>query len=569
MTLPKCKIETYTGATLDYTLTNDDIESVHMKDVLNGIGTFNFTVPTLKGTPSSTYNYGDIAVSDKAKFYFWYADTETCPATPDFVGRITKISVPLADGYHRIFEGKLHTEILERRIQPAQCWNNVHVDTIAEEIASELTLGGSVGSGTMDNDDSHVTVYSSNDTYLDLLKKISDYWVSAGSQVRKDFYIDIGDAGHPLGHLYWKTRPVRTANVETLSVGTNILNYVVLRDGEPVKNNITVYGNQGKIGVPGHEGRCQPSDKDGWTETTADWTEELGTLTAESGSPKVGAATLCIQSEELTPGGDEYTKFRRPVNIETYGDAAYQTLNFYTFPVNGLMDSSKLRLYAPDASNYYEADVDFGAFSAWKWQQFLLGQNQEYNVDTNPTGIWTGTGSTRNWTTIVEICFLTNGPPAGHTNYYDGLYFGHGRFRNTATNPASITAYEQRDKQMVDDTLLSDAECQTRAETLLYQLKDSPIRIDVEIVGNTNVKIGDQLSMTIPAEAITASPYDVLTVTHDYSVREFKTSASLLNSSLVAAEINKRLLPCGAVMESIERNFENQKMISKGLKMVK
>jgi hypothetical protein len=208
---PKYKIETYTGTTLDHTITDE--ATGHVKDVLNGIGTFNFTLPTARGIPATPYAYTDIAVSDKAKFYFWYSDKESCPATPQFVGRITKISAPLADSYYRIFEGKLHSEILQRRLQPAQYWNNVEVGTIPIEVATDLGLG----TGLIALDATHVTVYSSNDTYLDLLKKISDYWVNAGSQVKKDFYVDVGDAGHPLGHLIWDVRPLRTTDVETLT----------------------------------------------------------------------------------------------------------------------------------------------------------------------------------------------------------------------------------------------------------------------------------------------------------------------------------------------------------------
>jgi hypothetical protein len=320
--------------------------------------------------------------------------------------------------------------------------------------------------------------------------------------------------------------------------------------------------------VPGHEGRCQPSDKDTWTQAAdlANWTEELGTISAPAVSPKVGTSNICVVAEDVA--GTNYTKIRRTVNIETYGDGAYQTLNFYGQIIFGIPTLKKVRLYAPNNANYFQSDISAGA--PWTWNQIQLGQNQEYNVDTNPTGPWTTSG-TPNWTTITEICFYTEGPgaPSSQTMYYDGLYFGHGRFRNTATNPASVTAYEQRDMQVTDDSLLSDAECATRAETLLYQLKDPPIRIDFETDGNPNIKIGDQLTMTIPAESISAAPYDVLTVTHDFTKDNFKTSASLVNSSLVAANINIRALPIAVLGESIERRFEIQSQISKGLRLIR
>lgn len=556
--IPKCKIETYTGTTLDYTLT--DKATVHVKDVLNGVGTFNFFVPTVSGLPSQGYSYTDIALADKAKFYFWDSTTGTCPANPQFVGRINKITAPLAGGYYRIFEGKLLSEILQRRVQPAQYWLATDADAIVTEIIGDLVLGSDI-----DADGTHLTIYSQNDTYLDLLRKVSDYWFSAGSQVKKDFYVNIDDAPHPNGHLVWKVRPLRTAGVETLTVGTNILNYAVLHDIETVKNNITAYGYQGRIGIPGHEGRCQPADKDGWTEPDppVGWTADYGTVTTESAGPKVGANLLCVVSE--VDGGINKTQIRRTVNIETYGDGAYQTLNFYCDQIFGLIGTHEVRLYAPDSSNYFYTSFTCG--DPWQWNQIQLGQNQEYNVDTNPTAPWLKVG-TPNWTLITEICFYTSDAGSVHTIYYDGLYFGHGKFRYTASNAGSITAYTQRDMQIVDDSLLSDAQCTTRAETLLYQLKEAPTRIDIETLGNTNIKIGDQLTITVPAEGITTQPYDVLTVTHDFTSDNFKTSASLINSSLVSSDINIRTLPCGVVAENIEKRFESQREVAKGMRTI-
>ena len=557
MSLPKCKVEIYKGANLTYSLTEE--VSVHIKDVLNGVGTFNFFVPTLKGTPSQGYKYLDIVGGDKAKFYFWYADITSCPATPQFVGRISKPTGTLTDGYARIFEGKLHSEILQRRIQPAQYWSATDADVIIAEIISDLGIGSDITA-----DATHVTVYSQNDTYLDLMKKLSDHWVSSGVQLKKDFYVDAGDVGHPNGHLIWKPRPLRTVGVETLTVGSNIKNYTVLNgDVETVKNNITAYGYQGRIGIPGHEGRCQPSDKDGWTEATTGWTKDIGGVLSAVAFGKVGTNNLAVTS--ALDGGIHKTKIRRTVDIETYGDGAYQTLNFYDDQIFGLVTTHEVRLYAPDNSNYFYAS--FICNDPWQWNQIQLGQNQEYNVDTNPTAPWYTSG-TPNWTRISEICFYTDNAGA-HTMYYDGLYFGHGRFRNTASNGASITAYQQRDMQMVDDSLLSDAECQTRAETLLYQLKDPPKRIDIETKGNTNIKIGDQLLLTIPAENISASPYDIITVTHDFADGKLATVASTVNSNLDPTLINVRTLPCGVVNENIEKRFDLGRDIARGLRIIR
>jgi len=115
----------------------------------------------------------------------------------------------------------------------------------------------------------------------------------------------------------------------------------------------------------------------------------------------------------------------------------------------------------------------------------------------------------------------------------DGLYFYPIRPTATASNAASKTSYGQRDQEVTDDKLHSDSECQKRAETLLYQRKDAPIQITVRTPGNTNILVGDRLSMTIPAENITAQNYDVISVEHAFSMRGFLTTATMVNSANV------------------------------------
>lgn len=63
--------------------------------------------------------------------------------------------------------------------------------------------------------------------------------------------------------------------------------------------------------------------------------------------------------------------------------------------------------------------------------------------------------------------------------YVDGLYFDKGRWRSTAEDATSQTNYGVREAEYRFDTLHSDSDCEKRAETLLYPLKDPPIRLDV------------------------------------------------------------------------------------------
>jgi len=87
-----------------------------------------------------------------------------------------------------------------------------------------------------------------------------------------------------------------------------------------------------------------------------------------------------------------------------------------------------------------------------------------------------------------------------------------------------VTDWEEEgmhaDLVVIDDNLRSDAECESRANTLKAKLKDPTTQIDVLTTLNLNILIGDRLSMTIPAEGIAAANYDVLSVEHTLSENE-------------------------------------------------
>jgi hypothetical protein len=58
----------------------------------------------------------------------------------------------------------------------------------------------------------------------------------------------------------------------------------------------------------------------------------------------------------------------------------------------------------------------------------------------------------------------------------------------------------------------------------------APVQIEVTVVGDTNILVGDRLSMTIPAENITAADYDVISVEHSLTGQSFLTKATMVNS---------------------------------------
>jgi len=515
--IPKCKVETYTGATLDHTIT-DDLTNVHVRMVLNGVGTFAFAVPVFKGTTGQGYNYTDIVLNDTVKVYFWYDNVENAPTTPNFAGKICKISGVMAQGgFYRVFEGKSLGEVLERRLKRNKGWQNTAASTIVTELANDLGLGTS-------------DTLSVAQTYLDVLKDISDYWVDATTQIKKDFYVDVDN------DLVWKSRPIRSTGVETLSVGENIQFYGVIRSILPVKNKIYVYGDYAFQDYY-------------WTDSLDHWTAVQGTMSQEG---------ISIKMDSDAEGDTEFCRTTNPYpfigGYKPVNPASADTLSFQYQMSPGVTNQSfTVRLEAPDSSNYFYQTFTGFSLNDWHAESLTLG----------PSGNWSSSGSP-SWTAIYKLRFITYAESASYSFYLKELKVTPLQLYGAAENSASQNSYGVRELQVTDSLLQSDSLCEKRAETLLYQLKDPPVRVDLTINGNTNVKIGDRLSLTIPAENISAQNFDVLAVEHDYVKGQgWSTKANLVSAGDI------RQLPSGSPLETIKSHFETQRKVARGVQLVR
>lgn len=537
MTKPVYKIETYTGAVLDHTIEKDALE-IRFKEILTSdVGGFRIVLPTKKN--GSDYYYDDIAVFDKVKIWL---DYDSVSGDPDFIGRIYRISAPLSveGGYVRIIRGKSQGEILQRRFKKDKSWINIDASVIVTELANDL----SIGTGSIESDTTDLNLTVKTETYFDLLKKISDYY-DAGGSVKKDFYVDIDY------DLVWAERdgtsPFRSgASVETFTVGDNIVNYQVLRDIENVRNDIVVYGDAGTF---------EPQDQDSWTESLTNWTASAGTLSLENAIKKYGNYSVECWSESL--GTD--TKFKRTFDVLTLRDI--NELRFWRL-VDATPSTSKVRLLAPDTSNYFEADMT--TTEGWQHKSYSLGPTEIYDANLNPNGAWTETG-TPNWWNMQGIQFWVEYGPQDVYTYIDALYFAPVRWTGSVSDNTSKTNYGTREMEYTDDDLKSDTQCDVKAETLLYQMKDPVIRIDLVVVGNSNVLVGDRLSMTIPAENISASSYDVISVEQVLlpAPHGFRTYISMVDSA------NTRFAPVVTTNELLRRQWIDQKVIAQGKLVVK
>lgn len=543
MTKPVYKIETYTGAVLDHTIEKEVI-SVHVKErVTSAPGIFSFAVPSKKN--GDTYYYNDIVVDDKVKIYLGYKTISASDLVS--VGKILNISAPLSTqlGYIRVFTGKNQGEILERR-QKTKYWGAIGASTIVTELANDLSLG----TGDIVADATAVTLAAANEPYWRVLQRISDYWFNAGTQIKKDFYVDIDN------DLVWKARPIRTSGVEMLTVGDNIISYVVTRDVKSVKNKIYVYGAKTKT--------YPLTDIDSLTNSTTDWAVDAGDNIATSSDRKSGSVSIDIYDNDggagawrdnigtqkaLFPHRDQFThlNFWFKVTDTAAIPVPYIDIHLYCNP-------------SPTITDGFLWDIGWNTvpcsypLGTWLHVSLPLGPHHEGAAE------WTQFGS-GTWDDIESLHFNVldvDGSATVHL-YIDECYFSGARFYALADAGASVV----REYTVIDDTLLTDADCQKRAKTLLYQLQDTPIRIDVLTRGNTNLLIGDRLSLTIAAEGISASNYDIVEVDHNVLRGAFTTSVKTVDTA------NKRALPPTTQNEVLKEQFNIQKEIARGIQIIK
>lgn len=542
MTIPIYKIEVWQGGGLLHTFESEAINVAVNEVVTSGVGNFSFTLPTKWGV---NYRYDDINVYDQVKIWMGYKSKGLTQLT---TGKIYRISTPfnMDSGFIRVFVGKNQGEILQRRVKGRKAWVSTGASTIVTELANDLSLGtGSIGA-----DATAVTMTVDKDTYYNVLRKLSDYWTGGGS-LKKDFYVDTNN------NLVWDDRPLRTAGVETLTVGDNIMAYNVTRSIEDLKNKIYMFGNKVPFNAldPSVLNRKNPSDGDGWTWVGTGWTATIGSVASNSTSPKIGSDFTRFTSNGSNEIEGNYTFGQTWVEgLEGYGAIELWHRHSQSLTTNHFT----VRLWCDDSGNYYEEDFTYTVPNdTWEFFRKAIGPHNTYDADTNPDGEWVATGSPT-WEDIKGIYFYAQAA-AGFTLDVDGLCFNFGRWRDTAEDSTSQTNYGVRELVVVDNDLGSDSECQTRAEALVYQLKDPVIRLDVVTVGNTNIKVGDRLSMTIPAENISAANYDVVEARHNFTPKGFLTAVSMVNSA------NTRDLPVTNVAELMRYRNIGSRQVARGV----
>ena len=262
-----------------------------------------------------------------------------------------------------------------------------------------------------------------------------------------------------------------------------------------VRNKAKVYGSQGKN---------FPADLDSWSESTLGWTVVSGTLSLESGRQRKGSYNLRVDAAASVEG-----------NIYRTFDALCKPQTFVVWawmPGNLGGGYGYVRLWAPDSSNYFQANIksilEGQCILQWGLISLALGPNQMYDADSNPNGIWTKTGNPQ-WSQVSGLQLIICTIGAASYYMYDGNFgFLNCSFTGTFEDSGSQSAYGLRELTETDEELSSDNECTLRAKAILAQLKDPAeyltIRSTVIDYGTTPILAGDKIHVTLPNENVDA-----------------------------------------------------------------
>jgi hypothetical protein len=267
-----------------------------------------------------------------------------------------------------------------------------------------------------------------------------------------------------------------------------------------------IFGVRNKITIYGYADRALPSDKD-WAESLTGWVALNGTLSLDSATFKVGVySVMCSSGAGAAPRRCRFYRTFSAENCKSgklkvwYGSWTYQSGNW---------DWQVVRLYAPDSSNYFQANLPYDNVVYWRLADFLLGPNNEYDANENPNGAWTKIGNP-DWKNVAGIEFdvqhktTTEDMPIR----IDGLFFEALRYRSMQEDLGSQSLYGLRELVDTDEELYSDNECMLRAKAIRAQLKDPAeyltVRSTVIDYGTTPLLPADKIHVTLPNENVDA-----------------------------------------------------------------
>lgn len=467
-----------------------------------------------------------------------------------------------------MYKGRDYGARLQRNFKGYKEWLDVNASDVVTEVATDLGLGTS----KIETDTTQVNLVidiDRHDSYFNIMKAVSDYWLDAATQIKKDFCVDASS------DLVWKNRPWRTSGVESISL-TDMVAYGLLRDIQSVKNWIHVYGAKEK---------AWPSDRDAFTDlqypsvkSSLDADAAIGQKVVSVVDASIfsvndpvliidttGEEENAIESINLTlndltmknnltraylvgsnafvlslPGWYSVTG-----NADVYGDSTDKIVGSYSVRhTNTVADYyGRMMLHLPTLETDYRVSANhYPSFNF----QIMINTGQNYSGDgtlilkdgdgntaakqfsvsvkskkwyfqTFPCGKkfmdqWQIIGSF-DWSKVKKIDITAYFDGTGWGSWWiDNFFFNNRNFYGFASDPSSYGDCGYADLVHIDEVLHSDSDCEKRAKALCYQKSGVPYRLDFQVAGNPNILIGDRIPITIDPDDLTSVNFDVLSV---------------------------------------------------------
>ena len=389
------------------------------------------------------------------------------------------------ENYIRI-SGRCWGEKLFRRVV-TKTYDNKKGEEIVKDLL-DYYVGLSHVRGTTELVENTDTTYThleyENTPVWDILKYIAESSDLAGV-IGYDFRVA------PDGKFEFFPKNSKTSSV---SLSEKIEDSEYRKDILRIRNRIRVYGCQGKN---------FPANLDLWSESLAGWTAISGTMSLESGRQREGSYCLRV---DAGAGVDIniYRTFETLCKPQTYVMWDWMPGNLGGHP-------AYVRLWAPDSSNYFQAEIrsllENNCILRWGLTSLALGPNQMYDPNHNPNGIWTKVGDPQ-WSQISGLqLIIVSDPSVSNYHMFDGD-FGllNGAFTATSEDSGSQSLYGLRELTETDEELTSDKACELRVKALLDYFKNPAeyitVRSTVIDYATTPILAGDKIHVTLPNENV-------------------------------------------------------------------
>ena len=395
-----------------------------------------------------------------------------------FSGEILETTIKRTqDGQILSISGKDYSHWFQRRL-----FTNTYTATSAHDIViailTDLVTEGIITTTGVEACTTKLDITFTDMTLLDCLKKVSDI-------VNFSFFLDTDH------DFKWFAKDSKSSGITYTE--DDLEDYSVKTNCDFIINDIWVLGD-----------KCfDPDDQDAYTEEDL-YLVNWNPITADSAvtkydkysflAPVMGDYSIGCMSTGASIS--TYT-FGYSISKDLTGEGYYEKFRAYvgTYVPSGIgILQAKLKMYAPDSSNYFELDItDVLGANEWRLVDVPIGEDS--------TG-WTGYGSA-DWSNITQVVFSVtiNAYIADWIVYVDNMYFYEGRYKYHGTDSGSFGTWGLRQGDpIVDDTISSDSEAEDRAKAIIALYKDPLTIIDTitTIEGDETLKPGYTIALVLP-----------------------------------------------------------------------